>query len=70
MDYHVTCLYLGNDESKVKSPIYQNFQAGSHLKIDIVGVVIIPKRIAIGICFPKQATENACPHVTLMINQC
>jgi hypothetical protein len=68
-DYHYTCLYIGKEHTKVKSPIYQGFSQGANIQIEIVGVVVVSNQIIIGICFPKSPSENACPHVTLMLNQ-
>jgi hypothetical protein len=72
-DWHVTCAYLGRDEDKADlSQVYQNFVENVKVDVDICAFVVVPNKIVTGICFPNQSVqriENACPHVTLAINE-
>lgn len=68
-DYHVTCLFMGKDEDKKQSPIYQSFANGVEVPVTIYAFVLVPNKIVTGICFPDYPVENRCPHVTLMVNE-
>lgn len=68
-DYHVTCLFIGGDESKKESDIYKNFKEGTSIPIEIKAVLFVPDRILTGICFPKYEIDNEFPHMTLMVKK-
>lgn len=72
-DWHVTCAYLGRDEDNADlSQVYKSFKENVKIDVEICALVVVPNKIVTGICFPNQAVqpiENACPHVTLAINE-
>lgn len=55
-----------------ESEIYQNFEKNVAIDIEICALVIVPDKIVTAICFPdqnQQKISNACPHITLAINE-
>jgi hypothetical protein len=64
--WHTTTLYIGNNLSKLESPIYKNFKGGIPVDLKIATMVYIPKRIICSPVFPNyDQIENKYPHVTL-----
>jgi hypothetical protein len=68
-DYHVTCLFVNRDEDNTHNEIYQNFAEDQIVDVEITGVVIVPSKLIVGVCFPKYPIDNKCPHVTLFTNE-
>ena len=54
-DYHVTCEFLGRDAYAVEdSKIYPHFKEGRRINVDVLALVVVPGKLAIGICFPED----------------
>lgn len=67
--WHVTCLYIGKNLSKVNTTIYKNFVEGIKYSIESYTIVYIPGQL---ILTPVRVEdfnliENKYPHVTLMV---
>ena len=69
-DWHTTCLYIGNDLSKLNTPFYTNFEEGKKVDIKVSTLVYIPKKIIAAPVFPDyNLIENRFPHVTIMLGK-
>lgn len=69
--FHVTTLFIGNNERQLNHPIFKNYmktkgEAQKSEKIFLNAVVIVPKKLVCAICFPRFAVDNTWPHVTLL----
>jgi hypothetical protein len=51
--YHVTSLFVGGNEDKVKSSIYQNFEVGKVVSIPVRALIFVPGKIFTAVCFPE-----------------
>jgi hypothetical protein len=66
VSWHTTCLYIGNDMSKLDSPIYKNFIEGVQVDLKVATFVYIPGKIIAAPVFPDyKYIENKFPHITL-----
>jgi len=69
--WHTTCLYIGQDYSKLDSRIYKNFIEG--INIDILGstLIYIPEKLILSPVFFDNfdLIDNKYPHVTLMVGE-
>ena len=71
-DIHITTLFIGKDQKKTQTDYFKTFSPGFKMDLQICGMVIVPGKIATGICYPDQSVikiENKFPHVTLMKGQ-
>ncbi len=65
--HHVTSMFFGGNENKVKLP--QCFEEGAKVTIDIRAVIYVPGGLVAGICFPKGVEiENGYSHITLVVS--
>ena len=39
------------------------------MSIEILGILVVPGKLIIGICFPQHEVDNKYPHMTLMLNE-
>jgi hypothetical protein len=67
--YQVTTLYLGENGSKMQSPIYKNFVQDKPVNVVIRGVIMVPGKVMAGVCFPETEIESEFPHMTLALGQ-
>jgi hypothetical protein len=67
--FHVTSLFIGNDERMKEDEIYVNYKDGVSVIIDFVGLIIVPNRLVACICFPDYNVKNKIPHMTTLIDQ-
>ncbi len=69
--WHTTCLYIGDDLSKLESKIYKNFQENEKINIEISTFIYIPGKIMLSPVFFDNFNliENKFPHVTLMVGE-
>jgi len=67
--HHVTTLFIGGNKKKMQSPIFEFHQEGKEVTVEVRAVIIIDKKIIVGICFPETEIENEFPHLTLMVSQ-
>ena len=51
--YHVTSLFVGGNEDKVKSTIYQNFEVRKVVSIPVRALIFVPGKIFTAVCFPE-----------------
>jgi hypothetical protein len=64
--WHVTCLYIGKDLSKLDLPIYKHFSENEPVIVKLHTIVYIPGKIMASPVFPAyKDIENKIPHVTL-----
>jgi len=62
-------LFIGGNKACLQDPIYQAFKEGEKHDIEIKGIIYVPKKILVGICFPKANCGNKFPHMTLLLGQ-
>jgi hypothetical protein len=68
--WHVTTLYIGDDLSKLDSPIYKHFKEDINVEIKISTLIFIPNKIIISPVFIENIEfENKYPHVTLFVGK-
>lgn len=67
--WHVTTLFVGGNKTLKNDPILLNFKENDLVSIDFEGFILVPNKIATGICFPKAEVKNKIPHVTIMTNE-
>lgn len=68
-DHHVTTYFIGGAKAKLLNPLFEFFEDGKQVDVDVRAVVYIPGKIVAGVCFPKIEMENEFPHVTMMVSE-
>jgi hypothetical protein len=71
-DMHITSLFVGGNKKKAESEYFTTFKPNYEFSIDIVGFLVVPGKIMVGICYPDQSVikiENDFPHMTLMTGE-
>ena len=63
--WHLTQLFRGSRPANRDSAIFKNFKEGQPRSVQFRGVVFVPGRLLVGVCFQKEV-ENKHPHVTLL----
>lgn len=59
-DYHVTVLYIGQDEEVIEDnqQLYDEFQDDQEIEVEVTAIVIAPGKIITGVCFPNHPTAS------------
>jgi hypothetical protein len=51
--HHVTALFIGGNKEKLKSEIYENWEDGQEIDVDVRALIYVPDKLIAGVCFPK-----------------
>ncbi len=67
-DFHVTSLYIGNNHQLKETENFTTFSYGQKIDLILNGLVVIPEKIVIGICYDQSKIKiaNQFPHMTIM----
>lgn len=64
---HITTLFMGKNFYNKNSKILSNFKENEEVEVDILGIIIIPYKIAICIVKINIESDNKFPHITLSV---
>ena len=68
--WHITCLYIGNNETALNDSIYKNFEERVQVNFFFSNMIYIPGKILTAAVFPNYSLiHNKFPHVTLLLGE-
>lgn len=65
--FHVTTLFRGKKCFDLNKLLYKEFEENKDVKLEIIGLIYIPKKIVTLIVLTNQAVDNKFPHITGLI---